>query len=123
MKSGLTNHLKPLFHSILPYPLVVEFHDKTNTCPPTPLIEKVADNISKSLSPRALHKSLTTIDCLFIIQYVPEDTIKPRWFLVQVNHPETKILKMGSLRIGDYHVTFLSRHPADKHLCDDTVCW
>ena len=31
---------------------------------------------------------------------------------------------MDSLRTGDYHVTFLSRHPADKHLCDDNArCW
>ena len=26
---------------------------------------------------------------------------------------------MDSFRTGYYHVTFLSRYPADKHLCDD----
>ena len=30
---------------------------------------------------------------------------------------------MGSLRTGDYHVTFLSKRPADKHLCDDKARW
>ena len=24
---------------------------------------------------------------------------------------------------GDYHVTFLSRHPGDNHLCDDVARW
>ena len=24
---------------------------------------------------------------------------------------------------GDYHVTFLSRHPDDNHLCDDVARW
>ena len=30
---------------------------------------------------------------------------------------------MNSLRIGDYHITFLSHHPADKHLCDSVSRW
>ena len=30
---------------------------------------------------------------------------------------------MDSLYTGDYHVTFLSRYPADKHFCDDVVRW
>jgi len=68
-------------------------------------------------------KSLATIDCLFLIQYISEDTIQPRWFLVRVNLHETEILKIDSLRTGDHHVTFLFRHPADKHLCDDVAHW
>ena len=57
------------------------------------------------------------------IQYIPEDTIRPRWFLVQVNHHETEVLKLDSLRKGDCHVTFLSRHPADKHLYNGVARW
>ena len=30
---------------------------------------------------------------------------------------------MNSLRTGDYHVTFLSRHCDDKHLCTDKARW
>ena len=30
---------------------------------------------------------------------------------------------MDSFRTKDYQVTFLSRHPVDKHLCDDVACW
>ena len=57
------------------------------------------------------------------IQYLSDDTIKPRWFLVQVNHIEAAILKMDPSTTGDYYATFLSRHPDDNHLCDDVVCW
>ena len=30
---------------------------------------------------------------------------------------------MDSFRTGGYQVTFLSRHPVDKHLCDNVACW
>ena len=30
---------------------------------------------------------------------------------------------MNPLTTGDYHVTFLSRHPDDSHLCDDVARW
>ena len=102
---------------------VTELHNETHTCPPRPLFEKVDNNFLKPFSPLALYKYLAKIDCLFFIQYIPEDTIKPRWFLVQINHHETEILKIHSLRTGDYHVTFFSRHPANKHLCDDVARW
>ena len=57
----------------------------------------------KSSLSLTLHKLPTTTGCLFFIQY-----------LVQGNHHETEILKMNSLLTGDYHVTFLSRHPTDN---------
>ena len=40
-----------------------------------------------------------------------------------MNHIETHILKMDILRTGDYHVTFLSRHPVNNHICDDKARW
>ena len=87
---------------------------KLTIVPPKSLFEKIDDYFSDPLSPLVLRKSLAKTGCLFFIQYIPEDTIKPRWFLVQVNDHETEILKMDSLRTGYYHVTFLSRHPADN---------
>ena len=78
---------------------------------------------SPPLAPVREHKSLDTIYCLFFIQYIPENTIKPRWLLVEVNHHKTEILKMDLLRTESYHITFLSRYPADKHLCADAVRW
>ena len=109
--------------SVSPFPSIEELHHDTNTCPPLPLVESVDDTLSSPPSPLTLHTSLAQTGCLFFIQYLPDDTIKPRWFLVQVNHIETKILKMDPSKTGDYHVTFLSRHPDDNHLCDDAARW
>ena len=33
-------------------------------------------------------------DGLFFIQYTPEDTLKSRWFVVQINHDETLVLNI-----------------------------
>ena len=30
---------------------------------------------------------------------------------------------MNSRTTGNYHVTFVSRHTSDNHLCDDTSYW
>lgn len=108
--------------SISSFPSVVKLQDETNTCPPTPLLESIDDNIATPPSPLTLHKSLVTTYCLFM-QYMQQNKIKPRWFLAQMNHIGTTILKMNSSRTGNYHVTFLSRHPADKYLYDDAVRW
>ena len=33
------------------------------------------------------------------------------------------LLKLDPSTKGDYHVTFLSRHPDDNHFCDDVIRW
>ena len=70
-----------------------------------------------------MHNSLPNSDCLFFVRYIPENTVKANWFLVQINHAETLTLEMDSKTTGDYHVTFLSRHPDDGKLCDDKARW
>ena len=119
------NHrsLKLSTEPVSPFPSIIELHNDTNTYPPLPLSEAVDDTLSSPPSPLTLHASLENTDCLFFIQYLPEDTIRSRWFLVQVNHIETSLLKMDSSTTGDYHVTSLSRHFDDKHLCNDVSRW
>ena len=93
---------------------------------PVPRNSYLQQRIILYLLPRLLlklHNSLTDSDGLFFIQYFPENTIKSCWFLVQINHIETEIFNMDSKRTGDYHVTFLSRHPNDNNLCDDNARW
>ena len=86
--------LKVSTESVSPFPSVVELHKNTNTCPPPPLVEAVNDTLSSPSSPLSLRTFLGKIDYLFFIQYLPDDTIEPRWFLVQVNHIEIAIPKM-----------------------------
>ena len=99
--------LKLSTESVSLFPSVVELHKDTNTCPPLPLSEAVDDTPSSPSSPLVLHAYLDKTNCLFFIHYLPEDTIRFRWFLVQVNHIETSILKMKPFTTGDYHVTIL----------------
>ena len=80
--------------SVSPFSTVADLHNDTNTIPPSPLVEVINDTLSSPPSPLPLHVSLDKTGCLFFIRYLPEDTVKLRWFLVQVNHIETSILKM-----------------------------
>ena len=109
--------------SVSPFPNIVDLHKDTNIIPPTPFVDGIDDDLSSPPSPLVLHASLENTDCLFFIRYLPDDTVKPRWFLVQINHVDTANLKMDSLTSGDYHVTFLARHPDDNHLCDGVARW
>ena len=70
-----------------------------------------------------MHNSLTDSDYLFFIRYLPENTLKACWFLVQINHAETALLNMNSKRTDGYHVTFISRYPKDRYLCDNMGRW
>ena len=106
-----------------PFPTLAKLHEDTHTSPPTPLLEDIVSSHDYPLTPSTLHKALSNYNGLFFIQYTPEDTFKSRWFLVQINHFETLQLQLDSETTGDYHVTFLSRHPSDNTLCDDAARW
>ena len=54
-------------------------------------------SISSSL-PLTLHNSLTSSNWLFFIWYLPQNTLKACWFLVQINHVKTALLHMNSKR-------------------------
>ena len=108
----------------LSFPSVPNLYKETKTWPPTPILEKDNDFLSSPPSPLALHNSLTHSNCLFFIRYIPENTLKANWFLVQINHAETTTLNMNSKATGsDYHVTFMSRHSDDVKPCDDKARW
>ena len=109
--------------SLPAFPSVSELHRETKTCPNTPSIEPDDYFPSSTPSPLTLRRSLSNSDCLYFTRYVPENTFKPFWFLVQINHAETTLLNLDSKHTGDYHVTFIFRHPDVSHLCDDTDRW
>ena len=110
--------------SFPPFLSVSELHKETDTCLPKPLPEP--DDYSLSPlppSPLTLLGSLSNSDCPSFIRYIPENTFKPCWFLVQINHAETVLLNLDSQNTDDYHVTFISRQRDDSHLCNDTTRW
>ena len=119
------SHVTLSFLSVIttPFSSLFNLHHETNTSPSLLLLSK-ADDVDRSTpTPATLHKSLLHSDGLFFIQYTPEDTLKQSWFLVQINMDETCKLDMEPPTTGDYHVTFLSCHPSDNHLCDDISPW
>ena len=54
-------------------------HHETNNSPPLPLLENVNDDNRSPPTPATLYKSLLHSGGLFLIQYTPEDTLKPCW--------------------------------------------
>ena len=54
-------------------------------------------------------------DLLFFIQYTPSDTMRPRWYLVQVERGEFLSAPKDNL----FHYTFLNRHPSDAVKSDN----
>ena len=109
--------------SLLSFPSMLELHDETNTCSPNLLLATDDYSLPSPPSPLTLHNFLTDSDCLFFIQYLPENAVKSCWFLIQINHIETELLNMDSKSTGNYHVTFISRHPKNNDLCDDEARW
>ena len=79
-----------LNHDTLKFPIesfprflsVSELHKRIDTCPPQSLIEIEYPSLFSSTSPSVLHNVFLNSDCLFFIQYTPEDTLKPHWFLI-----------------------------------------
>jgi len=76
------------------FPSVSELHQETDTFSPTPSIEPDNYSLSSTPSPLTLNRLLSNSDCLFFIRYIPENTFKPCWFLVQINHAETTLLNL-----------------------------
>ena len=62
-----------------PFPNLSELHEKTNTSPQEPLIERVNIDDYSSSTPAALYHSLLNSDGLFFIRYTSEGTLKSRW--------------------------------------------
>ena len=65
----------------------------------------------------------TPSSSLFFIQYIPEGSIRPRWFLVKIELDLTYSLDLQPETTGHYLVAFLARHPRDKQLTDDFARW
>ena len=58
-------------------------------------------------------------DCLLFIQYTPVGTMRPRWFLVQIEVEDYTTVHVDNL----YYCTFLNRHPSDAGKADNKARW
>ena len=56
---------------------------------------------------------------LFFIKYTPENTLRQRWFLVQVDLKATLEWNKDSPTRDSYHYVFLAKHPIDASKSDE----
>ena len=59
----------------------------------------------------------------FFIQYIPNNTIRSRWYFIQVLLVVEPLSDNKSLTTRMYSVLFLSRHTANPFLTDNLERW
>jgi len=71
-----------------------------------------------------LHNAVSTsTDKLFFVQYTPAGTMRPRWYLIQIDMISTAELNPQWAETGWYFCVFLARHPTDKDKSDEFGRW
>ena len=70
-----------------------------------------------------LVKQLTLSGLLFFIQYVPDQTIRPRWYLIEVLPYVSTTQVLRAKATGKCKVSYSVRHPDDNSMNDDLERW
>ena len=72
----------------------------------------------------SLHAAITlSPDRLFFVSYRPAGTLRPRWYLVQVDLPQSRLASALCASNGRYYCHFLGCHPDDTSLPDPPSRW
>ena len=82
-------------------------------------------NTAASLTPNKSMEILNSnidnsFDKLFFVRFTPSNTLRLKWFLVQVVPPDSND---DALQHGSQFYTFLHKHPKDKDLADNKARW
>jgi len=62
-------------------------------------------------------------DKLFFVKYIPADTMRQRWYLVQIDMIATEELNPQWQHNGRYFCVFLACHPSNKSKSDEFARW
>ncbi len=99
---------EPTLTTIQNYPEPIEEPAPTANLPPSSLHQKILDSTDK----------------LFFIMYTPPSTLRPRWYLVQVDLELTDTANLQPEASGKYQCAFLAKHPGDSNKqSDDRSRW
>jgi hypothetical protein len=112
----------PLSHYAHPYPTMMDLRQPTDAPAPSP--EPLPHHMHSS--PEILATAIdASIDKLFFIRYHPENTLRPRWYLVQVDLACTLLdpLSRDHAHNGRYYVHFQRRHSNDQSSSDLSSRW
>jgi hypothetical protein len=102
----LLPQVNPLSVATIPSAAAIPIVDDTDD-PPVPGISDTGP---------ALHESIdASTDRLFFISFTPTGTMRPRWFLVQVDLAQTLLdpSSLDYLSSGRYYCHFFGKHPDD----------
>ncbi len=83
--------------------------------PPIPTTPSTASSLHAAI--------LLSADRLFFVSYRPAGTLRPRWYLVQIDLPQTLLASPSYLSDGRYYCHFLACHPDDTSLPDPSRRW
>ena len=59
------------------------------------------------------------IKIVFFVKYTPENTLRERWYIVQVDLDATIELNANTTNIYSYHCNLLTRHPNNRNKRDE----
>ena len=93
-----------------------------NICNPT-FIEDVADTPDRTDDVNSNFDSnlfSNPGDNLFFVKFTPSNTLRPKWFLVQVAVLDSDDEPLSH---GNYFCTFLHKHPKDSSVADNKARW
>eukprot|EP00978_Attheya_sp_CCMP212_P008208 scaffold19187_cov69-Attheya_sp.AAC.2 len=103
-----------------PFPLLRDLHVSSPRTEFTPAEHSDAPVVS-STATDLLPLMRASVDRLCFIQYTPIGTLRPRWYLVQVNLDDITASLPDFATTGMYSVNFLMRHSDNNHLSDSSA--
>ena len=106
------------WHDIIP--TTSELHHETKTTVPTPIESTTSPTIESSHIFNAINDST---DKVFFIKFLPQHTMRPRWYPVQIDMTSTIEANPQYKQNNKYWCVFLAKHPDDKNKSDQFARW
>ena len=98
-------------------PAVQLFEESGNIMPAT-------EDMTTTTEPNCEHTVIdSSKDKLFFIKFTPERTMRPRWYLIQVDMQSTEEINPLAQTNGKYWCMFLAKHPEDNKTSDEYSRW
>ena len=121
-KLSFKPHIPSISELILDNKEPPQLFESSASCPyPQPSVEY---NPSEPKSATELATQIDiSVDRLFFIQFTPENTLRPKWFLVQIDLDLTLTNDTSFVTSGIYVCSFLARHPNDLTKNDERSRW
>lgn len=92
----------------------------TSTTEPTyPTPEQIIIPTNNNLHSQIINSK----DKLFFIKYTPLNTLRPKWYLVQVDLNMTQDGNLNPTETNKYYCSFLAKHPGDINKNDQNSRW